>query len=201
MKIFISLLFLSQTMSVFSDCGCEGNAYFHMEYIDATSNKTKSVNVVGQWWRKSYGPNDTYIYSNDKKKNARIEPLSNETKTMYFLNDNPYSSYVIVEESLTPEINTKTNGKVRFRFVEAKENISPKNILRVLKIDNLVVGCAAIPNRVSSPDSKFLKNMIPSKVKETYEGNTDSYMYKLGYELEDEYINMRVSYGYKGGCA
>lgn len=190
-NILILVVFTLLAAQSKADCGCESNAYMEVSYIDIFSNEEKkSMAFAHSWW---------HIDSINKEVGANLEE-----KTLNFMNKKSprYPTLFIVKEGESKPIETKSNGVLKFKFMVRNGSLTRENIKKITKIRVLESGCKALPKSIERKYFELVLNSIPLKVKEGYspDGN-NYYVYRLGFELPNEVVNIDFPYGYDGGCA
>lgn len=201
-SVFIAVNAFLLSIAAIADCGCENNAVIDIEYIDSNLNKAIKTQVFGKWWYIRSGE-EFDRYADNPYDNNRVKRMSLRDKVRYRIKDLK-QSYSVVTRRSTPYFNTKTNGKISLPFFEKTGALSARNVRHILKAENLQVGCTVAYNWVSphhGVDANMVSDEIPKKIKETIDEHTGIYVYKLGYELKDEFVNVNFQYDYGGGCA
>ncbi len=205
-KIFGLWFFVLIAIDVKADCGCEDQALLDVSYIGVGSQmETRSI-LSGYWWPIEYNEN-AYAY-NDPAENQRIKNLSQEAQLMLRLNpvnklqqrDFKWGGFTVANVYQTPSIQTKLGGKLTFEFLTYSHRLTSKDIKSIVKIHGLTVGCDAWPRHVEKSMVDLLLNAVPNKVKKYMDAGGFEH-YKLGYELENEYLNFEFRHNYEGGCS
>ncbi len=204
--IFGLALFVLFAIDVKADCGCEDKALLDVSYIRTDSQEKTRSTLSGYWWPIEYNEN-TYAYD-DQAENQRIKNLSQEAQLMLRLNpvnryqqrDHKWGGFTVANVYKTPSIQTKLDGKLAFEFLTYSHRVTSNDVKSIIKVHQLTVGCDAWPRLVEKSQVDLLLHTKPNKVKKYIDSGGFEH-YKLGYELENEYLNFEFRHNYEGGCS
>lgn len=202
--ILLSLISIISSFS-YADCSCNTYAVIDFSYKQDNGD-VKRDTFLGNWWALGRATFQD-IYSSNKNENEKIKNLSLESQLELRLNPNSskdnYPNIYLSKDYLrsvdigfTPNVKTSRGSDLSFGFASVKDRYRipsrRESLGDILEIHDLKVGCFHQVEVVPIEIFGVLKNNSPGKIKYIPDIHAvgEEY-YKFGYELENEYINVK----------